>query len=388
MKSPDVALVGYADLDSFTGESFTSLATYLDQRGVLSQLLFRGGSTPREWGAELTPAIPGRSMAPKALAGANRFIVPFHDRYYSEELFDVFASRRLNTNVDAVIHFTPGHGRLKGVCEQHDIPMVMVAGIEHTRTSIWRDVQERRSLGLNLHISKTRAKMADRRHELAMASDHVAAMSSFAGESYTNAGIPAENVSTAPIAVDETRYPVETDRDNGGFTASFVGTVTHLKGIHHLLDAWERLEWGTDETAKLDLCGNVDPVFKPHLDSFSANNVTFHGWVDPLKYYQRSSVFVFPTISDGFGKAPLEAMATGTPVIVSDRCGIPDIITDGVEGYVIPAGDVGALANRLLRLREDRDKREKMGRAAAETAAEQSWSEYGESVERVVHSSL
>ena len=63
----------------------------------------------------------------------------------------------------------------------------------------------------------------------------------------------------------------------------------------------------------------------------------------------------------------LEAMAAGCPVIASDVGGIPDVVTDGVNGLLVPAGDRDALALALHRLLVDRDLAQRLGREARET---------------------
>ena len=65
---------------------------------------------------------------------------------------------------------------------------------------------------------------------------------------------------------------------------------------------------------------------------------------DVRPYYAASDVFVFPTIYEPFGSVVLEALACGLPVITTDRCGAGELITQGVEGFVLPAGDTEAFA--------------------------------------------
>ena len=65
---------------------------------------------------------------------------------------------------------------------------------------------------------------------------------------------------------------------------------------------------------------------------------------DVRPYYAAADAFVFPTIYEPFGSVVLEAMACGLPVITTDRCGAGELITQGVEGFVLPTGDIEAFA--------------------------------------------
>jgi len=65
---------------------------------------------------------------------------------------------------------------------------------------------------------------------------------------------------------------------------------------------------------------------------------------DVRPYYAAADAFVFPTIYEPFGSVVLEALACGLPVITTDRCGAGELITQGVEGFVLPTGDSAAFA--------------------------------------------
>lgn len=67
-----------------------------------------------------------------------------------------------------------------------------------------------------------------------------------------------------------------------------------------------------------------------------------------------------------FGVAVVEAMACGLPVLVSDAGGLPEVVEHGVSGWVVPRGDVRALADALVRLATDRPLRQRLERAARE----------------------
>lgn len=91
---------------------------------------------------------------------------------------------------------------------------------------------------------------------------------------------------------------------------------------------------------------------------------------------QQADVFALPTLADSMPRAVLEAMAVGLPVITTDRSGYQDLIEDGVNGFLVPAGDAGAIAQRLRLLAQDCDLRMRVGMAARATAELNTWERY------------
>jgi glycosyltransferase involved in cell wall biosynthesis len=81
-----------------------------------------------------------------------------------------------------------------------------------------------------------------------------------------------------------------------------------------------------------------------------------------MQAYASADIFVLPSVSEPWGLVVNEAMQFGLPVIVSDRVGCgPVLVQHGVNGYVVPAGDVGALALALRQMADDPVLRESMG---------------------------
>ena len=92
--------------------------------------------------------------------------------------------------------------------------------------------------------------------------------------------------------------------------------------------------------------------------------------------FLRADVFVLPSLAEGMALAALEAMACGVPVITTAAAGSP--LRDGVDGFLVPAGDPEALADRLQQLLGDRHLRARMGAAARRRAAQFTWRQYGQ----------
>ena len=90
--------------------------------------------------------------------------------------------------------------------------------------------------------------------------------------------------------------------------------------------------------------------------------------------YRASDIVVIPSIvQEGFPLVACEAMAAGRPVIASNAGGIPEVVIHGDTGLLVPASDVGALAEAILRLASDQGLRDEMGRAALARANLFTW---------------
>ncbi len=99
---------------------------------------------------------------------------------------------------------------------------------------------------------------------------------------------------------------------------------------------------------------------------------------DVAKVYLSADLFVLPTISDSFAITQVEAMSHGLPVIATPRCG--QVVTDGVDGRIIPPADGDALAAAIAALDEDRPLLASMAIAARQKAATFTLARYGQQV--------
>src|SRR5208282_6706492 len=86
--------------------------------------------------------------------------------------------------------------------------------------------------------------------------------------------------------------------------------------------------------------------------------------------YRQSEIFALPSAGEGFGFVFLEAMALAKPVVGGNHGGIPDIIEDGVTGFLVPHGNVAQLAEKLRLLLTNQPLREEMGRRGRERLLE------------------
>jgi len=97
------------------------------------------------------------------------------------------------------------------------------------------------------------------------------------------------------------------------------------------------------------------------------NNIIFLGWrSDVAKILSVYDVFILPSLNEGMGRVLVEAMALGKPLVASDVGGIPDLVTHGENGFLVPPKNSKELAKYIQILLEDIKQREKMGLAGKE----------------------
>jgi len=205
---------------------------------------------------------------------------------------------------------------------------------------------------------------ARREAEWAVA-DAVMVNSQWTLDALVKQGVPADKIHIIPLAyeaedsaVDAAPRPLKPDSEP--LRVLFLGQVNLRKGVPHLLEAAQRLK---NQNIQFDIAGPI--AIADQFVVKAPPNVRFHGAVTRNRvreFYSRADVFVLPTISDGFALTQLEAMAHGLPVITTPHCG--RVVTDGLDGFVVPARNAAALAERLQTLLDDPERLQAMGEAA------------------------
>ncbi len=199
----------------------------------------------------------------------------------------------------------------------------------------------------------------------------VVVLSEKAAESFRAANFPDEKLFYLPRGVDTERFKPGTRPPI--FRAIFSGALIERKGIHHLLEAWHRLNL---QDAELWLLGSVHDEAKPHLKKFGRENVRVLGFKRDLEnYLNQGSVYVFPSRLEGSAKTIYEAAACGLPMITTREAG--DVVRDGVEGIIVQPGDVDAIAAAIDHLYRHPEIVASMGAAARQRVVENfTWDHY------------
>jgi len=144
------------------------------------------------------------------------------------------------------------------------------------------------------------------------------------------------------------------------FVFIFVGRLVKDKGVNELVEAFLRViesaDYNVRHNLKLLLVGpfemELDPLSDKTLRCINENkSILLTGYVSDVRsYYAIGDCLVFPSYREGFPNVVLQAGAMGLPAIVSDINGCNEIITDGLNGFVIPSKNVNALVLAMKRI--------------------------------------
>jgi alpha-maltose-1-phosphate synthase len=182
-------------------------------------------------------------------------------------------------------------------------------------------------------------------------------------------GSPRAPTTTAENSPARSRDP------HGKLRVLFVGSLGQRKGLSYLFAACRQL----GESVELTVIGQKPLERCAILDRELARI----RWLPSCPHAQvlaemaAHDVFVFPSLFEGFGLVLLEAMAMGLPIVTTAHTAGPDLIRNGVEGFIVPIRSSTAIAERLEQLRLDPGLLAGMRESARKRAATFSWETYG-----------
>ena len=251
-----------------------------------------------------------------------------------------------------------------------------------------------------------------RREEEWAVADLVMVNSEWSKQALMKQGVPARKLVVVPLAFEASKTPAVESREsrvesyagrvedlgtrdesfNSSFRSQvssftkekplrvlFLGQVILRKGIQYLIEAAMLLK---NEAIHFDIVGSIG--ISDQAVASAPSNMTFHGPVSRDRtdeFYRTADLFVLPTLSDGYALTQLEAMAHGLPVIATPNCG--EVVTDGVDGLIVPASDSNALAEAFQLLIQDPEKLRSMSAATKAKVEQFSLRSLGENLERL-----
>ncbi|MBI2863228.1 MAG: glycosyltransferase family 4 protein [Chloroflexi bacterium] len=203
-------------------------------------------------------------------------------------------------------------------------------------------------------------------------------------------GLPAERVTVTHLGVDSSYMPLadwgggQRFCEDNGLPSSFalcVGTIEPRKNLSTLVEAWSILRREAEATwrgTKLVLAGRrgwlYEDVFTAIERRGLAGEIVFFEPQGPqhlLALYNTARLLVFPSLYEGFGLPPLEAMACGLPVVCANTSSLPEVVGDAA--LMVEPTDAAALAGAILRAATDEDLRRSLRERGLRQAAKFTW---------------
>ncbi len=211
-------------------------------------------------------------------------------------------------------------------------------------------------------------------------------------------GLAPDKITTVALGVGENFHPIpdrqvlEAARQKYALPNHFilyVGVVEPRKNLPLLLEAYHSLFSGGCRTP-LVIVGKMGWGYAGVLQSIAERGlkdwVLFTGYIpgeDLPIVYNLADLFVYPSLYEGFGFPPLEAMACATPVVTSASSSMAEHV--GEAGLLVPPGDVNALAEAINLLLADATLRQKLAAAGIRQAAKFTWTRTAQETLQVYH---
>lgn len=317
----------------------------------------------RRWGAMQVPNV--RPEVVRAVLHA----VALHGRYWkpyylhSPYMFDLLTER-----AEAAIHrYQPEVVLQAGVLfapgRAHGVPCYLY--LDHTRAIAERYARAEGLLPPIAYHAQWREREEDTYHRARA----VFTMSRYVARSLEeDYGVDPRRVHVVGAGPNVVPGPSPVPEERHCKTFLFVGVRWHYKGGPTLLEAFARVRQRHPE-ARLWVASSYRP-------DTPVPGVTFHGLLGHgalARLYATAHCFVLPTPREAFGLSFLEAMGFGLPCIGSDIEAIPEMIVPGETGWLVPPGDVEALARAMLECLEHPLEAQAMGLAGRRRSARFGW---------------
>jgi glycosyltransferase involved in cell wall biosynthesis len=192
-------------------------------------------------------------------------------------------------------------------------------------------------------------------------------------------GVPADRIQVIHPGVDSKRFrPGPAGRRSAAPSFLYVGRLKRYKGIGFAIQALAAAR-RTRPNLRLEIAGTGD--HRAELEQLAARlgveqAVVFHGFVSEerkIDLMRGAWANIFPSPKEGWGITVIEAAACGTPSLASDSPGLRDSVWHGETGFLVPHGDIAALATRMVELADSPPLVERLGNRARRLAEGLTW---------------
>jgi colanic acid/amylovoran biosynthesis glycosyltransferase len=238
---------------------------------------------------------------------------------------------------------------------------ILVRGSSHIRYQ--RQILRDESARTGVRLETPSDWIVDREEREYRMCDRVCVLSTFAWQSFVEAGVPARKLALLPLGVDARAFRPSREvlaerqrriRSGAPLRVILAGTVCFRKGLYD----FEKIARAVDPgRIRFQLIGSVASEaaqFMSKLPS-TVEIIPRQAQAKLPKWYAGGDLFMLPTLEDGFAVVLTQASAGGLPILATTNCAAPDYVRDGQNGWVLPIRDPDAFIDRLRWCDENRE---------------------------------
>lgn len=350
-----------------SGQYMTHLLNALSQVDTQNEYVLLGPQVLDEYAQTLAP-FPYHTQAAPGIVANNENL----EKLVWEQLAGPAAARKAKVDIFHVPYFAPPLlPRTPTVVTIHDvIPLRLPAYLPDAKVKAYMHLVARAARSATMIITVSQHAKQDMSDLLKLPAERIRVIYEAAGEEYQ----PVTDA--AKLAEVRARYGV------GPRYIFYLGGLDQRKNVPQLVRAFAQLYRRLgDPTLQLLIAGNPDkqkgPLFpdpRPTAASLGISEQIVYRFIeeeDKPAMYSGASLFVFPSLYEGFGLTPLEAMSCGAPVICSNRTSLPEVVGDAALS--INPDNVEEIAEAMQRVLSDDTLRAEMSVRSLQRAKQFSW---------------
>ena len=238
-------------------------------------------------------------------------------------------------------------------------------------------IEEYKKFGIDFSIDK---RMIEKELKEYQEADYISIPSTFVKKSFIKYGVAESKLIVNHYGSSVEFAPGKNGKRNDKFTILYLGAITIQKGLVYLFEALNKLDI-EDNNYEVWFVGKIHSEMKTTVEKYKKGNWKFLGqknFYDLPSIITKCDIAVMPSLQDGFGMVINQILACGIPVIATENTGGPDIIDEGINGFIVPIRDPDKIGEKINLLFSDSGLLAKMKEEAAFTVKKNfSWSDYG-----------
>ena len=290
----------------------------------------------------------------------------------SYKLFDkTIANRLKNEDYDIILGFENTNLlSFKAAKKQGKITLLDLCSVHH---NFQDPVLEKAGYFTDMEKVKY---ISNRKQEAYGYTDYVTVVSEFAKSTMIKAGFSLDRIYNLELGLNPAFFqPKKVYNTEGVFKLYFVGTLSLRKGLPLVVEVFQALR-SRGLNIELTVLGPVDDYAVSNLDIPNCRYIPFVPQAELVDIHHAQDLFIFPSYIDSWAQVVTEAMACGSPVLVSENTGAKDAVEQVNPDMVLPIGDKAAWISAIEKYYHNRSLLRERGEKSAIVAQQYTWERY------------